>query len=422
MTGPITNANPGAMNADVSVSHSALARDLARRMEEHLFNHILPFWCGPALDREHGGWMAWLSNDLKPDRTQPKGLILNTRILWTFAAVHSARQDGLYHDMAERALEWVMNRFWDSRHGGAFWRLDESGGVVDDSKQVYGQAFCIYALAEYHLAFHSPPALSRARELFELLERHAHDPRHGGYFEARRRDWSSAGAAHVGGGELNAQKSMNTNLHVLEALTTLYRTWKEPRLATRLRELIRVFREQILDARTRHFHHYFAADWKVLSDNYTFGHDIEGSWLLCEAAEVLDDKPLLREVNAVALRMANVALNEGVSSDGGLCYEGKAGEIVNAAKEWWPQAEAVVGFINAWQLSREPKYLDAARRVWDFIERRVVDRIHGDWFWRINPDGQPDLSRPKISEWKGPYHSGRACLETMRRIETLSKP
>jgi mannobiose 2-epimerase len=405
------------MNADPPPPAASAAADLARRAEEHLFGHILPFWSGPALDAEQGGWMAWLTNDLKPDRAKPKGLILNTRLLWTFAAAYRARPEFRFHDLAERARQWVMERFWDAGHGGAFWQLDDAGRVVDDSKQVYGQAFYIYALAEYHLAFHSPSALARAVELFELLERHTHDPKHGGYFEARPRDWShSPAAVQVGGAELGAGKSMNTTLHVLEAFTTLYRAWPNPRLAARLRELIRIFRERILDRCTWHFHHYFAADWKALSDNYTFGHDIEGSWLLCEAAEALGDPILLDEVGKTALPMARAVLQEGLAADGGLAYEGKAGRIVDAATEWWPQAEAVVGFVNAWQISREPQFLEAARRVWDFIERYIVDRTHGDWFWRVTPDRHPDPKLPKVSEWKCPYHSARACLETMRRL------
>jgi len=397
--------------------NSPVANDLAARVREHLFGHILPFWCGPALDHQQGGWMGWLSNDLKPDRSQPKGLILNTRILWTFSAAHGAQPESLFHEMAERALDWVMNRFWDGQHGGAFWRLDDTGRVMDDSKKIYGQAFYIYALAEYYLAFNHPRALNRARELFELLERHAHGAKHGGYFEAYHRDWSAAGVeAGVGGAELNAKKSMNTSLHVLEAFTNLYRAWKEPRLAGRLQELIRVFEEHILDPRTQHFHHYFDETWKVLSDSYTFGHDIEGSWLLCEAAEVLDDAALLRRIKKRALAMARVTLKEGLAADGGLCYEGKAGKLVDGGKEWWPQAEAVVGFVNAYQISREKKFLEAARRVWDFIERKIVDRERGDWFWRINEDGRPDARRPKVSEWKGPYHASRACLETFKRL------
>ena len=394
--------------------------DLSSSIHHQLYDHILPFWCGPALDNEQGGWMSWLSSDLKPDRTQPKGLILNSRILWAFSAVHRAKPDALYRQMADRALDVVMNRFWDSQHGGAFWYLDGDGRVLDDSKKIYGQAFYIYALAECYQAFGAQATLARAQELFELIERHAHDPQHGGYIEVCQRDWSEAVGARLSEKDMNEKKSMNNHLHVLEAYTNLYRAWQEPRVAERLRELIQLFEQRILNARTQHFNHFFDEQWRVRSDTYTFGHDIEGTWLLCEAAEVLGDATLLKRVQTVALRMAEVVLKEGVESDGGLCYEGKGGKIIDRGKECWPQAEAMIGFLNAFQLSGDAKYFAAARRNWDFIEQHLVDRVYGDWFWRIAPDGRVDATLPKVSEWKGPYHATRACLETLHRLRTIS--
>jgi mannobiose 2-epimerase len=396
-------------------------KNFSQRASDQLFGHILPFWCGPALDHEQGGWMGWLSNDLKPDRTQPKGLIVNSRILWAFSAAHRARPEKLFQQMADRALDFVMNRFWDAQHGGAFWRLDDTGHVLDDSKKIYGQAFYIYALAEYHRAFGGKAALERAIQLFELIERHAHDSKHSGYLEVRRRDWSEADAnARLSDKDMNEKKSMNNHLHVLEAYTNLYRAWPEPRVAERLRELIQLFEQRILDARTQHLHHFFDETWRVRSDTYTFGHDIEGTWLLCEAAEVLGDAALLKRVQAVALRMAQVALREGVGADGALGYEGKSGKVIDPGREGWPQAEAVIGFLNAFQLSHDAKFLEAARHTWGFIERHLVDRVHGEWFWRITPEGRVDPTLPKVSEWKGPYHGSRMCLETLRRLRAIS--
>lgn len=440
----------------------ALLDDFRRQVHDQLFGHILPFWCGPALDHEQGGWMAWLSNDLTPDRSQPKGLIVNARILWAFSAVHRVQPEPLFRQVAERAFDVVMNHFWDTQHGGAFWRLDGDGRVLDDSKKTYGQAFYIYALAEYCQAFGvvgqsapaaivsagAPPAdlavggeaaqtapgeapaatkageahcpttqaLARAIELFDLIERHTHDPAHGGYFEVRRRDWSEAANSQLSEKDMDTAKSMNNHLHVLEAYTNLYRVWPDSRVALRLRELIALFEHHILDPHTHHFHHFFGEAWQVRSDTYTFGHDIEGSWLLCEAAEVLDDPALLQRLQALALRMSEAVLAEAVDRDGGLFYEGEAGRIVDAGKECWPQAEAVVGFLNAWEISSDAKFFQAARRVWDFIEQHLADRVHGEWFWRINPNGRPDPKLPKVSEWKGPYHGTRACLETLRRL------
>jgi mannobiose 2-epimerase len=393
---------------------------LAQRIRDHLFDHILPFWCGPALDQEQGGWLAWLSNDLKADRSQPKGLIVNSRILWAFSAAHRARPEPLYRKMAERAYEVVYHRFWDTQHGGAFWRLDGAGRVLDDSKKCYGQAFYIYALAEYHRAFGAPAAFQRAMELFHLLERHAHDPKHGGYWEVLQRDWSEAAGARLSDKDMAEKKSMNNHLHVLEAYTNLRRVWEDARLEQRLRELLSLFEERILDPRTFHLQHFFDETWRVRSDTYTFGHDIEGSWLLCEAAEVLKDPTLLGRFQTLAMRMAETALREGIDTDGAMRYEGKAGGIVDGGKECWPQAEALVGFINACQISSDRRYLEAAGRVWEFIDQRLADRRYGEWFWRIAPGGQLDPSLPKVSEWKGPYHGTRACLEAMCRLARLA--
>jgi len=395
-------------------------KEFSRKAAAQLYGHILPFWCGPALDPDQGGWMAWLSNDLKPDRSQPKGLILNSRILWTFSAVHRASPQPLFRQMAGRALDGLLHGFWDPQHGGAFWRLDGGGRVLDDSKKTYGQAFCIYALAEHYRAFGEAEALDRAKNIFDLLERHARDARGGGYWEVRRRDWSEAGPeARLSDKDMSEKKSMNNHLHVLEAFTSLSRVWDDPRVFQRLRELISLFEERIVDVRAGHFHHFFDEHWNVRSDTCTFGHDIEGSWLLCEAAEALADPPLLRRIESAALRLAETALREGVGPGGGLFYEGKSGKVIDAGREWWPQAEAAVGFLNAWQISRDARYYSAARRAWDYIEEHLVDRVHGEWFWRIGPDGRVDPTAPKVSEWKGPYHGSRACLEIMRRLQQV---
>ncbi len=389
----------------------------AQRISEHLFGQYLPFWCGPALDQQHGGWMAWLSNNLQPDHSQPKGLIVNARILWAFSAAHQVRPEPVFFEMAERAFEFVTEKFWDAKHGGAFWQLNAQGRVKDDSKKTYGQAFYIYALVEFHRAFGSHAAFERAQTLFELVERHAHDTEFGGYFEVLNRDWSPAAAdARLSEKDMSEKKSMNNQLHVLEAYTNLYRSWREPRVAVRLRELTELFLTRILDGHTHHLHHFFNERWEVRSDTYTFGHDIEASWLLCEAAEELGDAALLARVRTVAVQMAEVAFNEGLGADGGLCYEGRAGKIIDNGCECWPQAEAMVGFLNAYHILGNPDFLAAALQAWKYINDHLIDRAHGEWFWRINPGGLPDAKLPKVSEWKGPYHATRACLETMRRL------
>ena len=164
---------------------------------------------------------------------------------------------------------------------------------------------------------------------------------------------------------------------MLEAYTNLYRVWPEPRVAERMRELIEIFLMRILDARTKHLHHFFDQQWNVRSDTYTFGHDIEAGWLLCEAAAELGDATLLARVRTAALSMAEAVFNEGFSPDGGLAYEGRAGQIIDAGRECWPQAEALVGFLNAFELSGDEPFYVAVERTWKYIGERLIDRERG---------------------------------------------
>jgi mannobiose 2-epimerase len=291
--------------------------------------------------------------------------------------------------------------------------------VRDDKKKIYGEAFCLYALAEYYRVFGDPRALEQAARLFELIEARAHDDRYGGYFEVLSRDWQPCADMRLSDKDMNEKKSMNNHLHVLEAYTGLLRAAPQPRPAARLRELIDLFRRHILNTEQTHFQHFFDEAWTPRSGSYTFGHDIEGSWLLCEAAEVLGDERLLAEVRELAVKMARSVLAEGLDKDGGLCYEGRDGRIINPNREWWPQAEAVVGFYNAWQLTGDEAFREAAARCWQFIADKVVDHECGEWFWCIRPDGTPDPDQPKVSPWKGPYHNGRCCLEIVKRIYDL---
>jgi mannobiose 2-epimerase len=388
--------------------------------EEELLGRILPFWIENAPDLRHGGFVGRRESDLWLVAGAPKGLILNARILWTFSAVHRVYPDERYRAIADRAFNALTRSFWDHEHGGAFWMVDAFGRPVDTKKKVYGQAFLVYALVEYALATGSAEPLERAEILWRLVDHKAHDPVHGGYFEAFERDWSPAEDVRLSDVDLNERKSMNNHLHILEALTALERARPSPSGRGRLQEVLKLFEERIVDPRSRHFRLFFDEAWNVRSDRVSFGHDIEGSWLLCEAEEVLQSHP--RRIAELAVAMAAAVLAEGVGPDGGLSYEADLSGIVDSDRHWWPQAEAAVGFLNAFELARDPRFLDASHRAFAYIQARIVDREHGEWHWRVSRDGVPDRSQPKISEWKCPYHNGRMCLELMRRIGRLAGP
>ena len=388
----------------------------------HEFRHnILDFWLQHGRDRTRGGLIGRIRNDLSIEKNAPKGLILSVRTLWTFAAAYRFDPRPEYLEMADDLYRYIQQYFQDQEHGGYFWMIDPSGQPVDTKKRVYGQAFTIYAFTEYAQAALNDEAFEAAKEIYRRIEGSCREPKHDGYMETFEQDWSLAEDLRLSEIDMDTPKSMNNHLHVLEAYTSLYRIWPDPEVRERLKKNIRLFLDHIIDQKTARFKLFFDEAWASQSDEVSYGHDIEGSWLLVEAAEVLGDDRLLKEVEDIALRMADAVLEKAVDRDGGLFYAGNtAGERIDTDKHWWPQAEAVVGFMNAYQISGGSAYLRAAKASWDFIITSIKDHEYGEWFWKVTRDGEPVHSEYKICEWKSPYHNGRACMESVRRLEQIA--
>ncbi|MBE2212577.1 MAG: AGE family epimerase/isomerase [Opitutaceae bacterium] len=392
----------------------------ATRIEADLEKNILPFWMRHAVDRRRGGFVGALSDDLVVSPAPSRGALLSSRILWTYAAAHRRRPDPALLDMARHAYADLMETFADRDHGGFIWSVDDAGRPLERRKQVYGQAFAIYALTEYHRATGERAPLEAAIAVFRLLEQHARDRRHGGYFEAYAGDWSPIADMRLSAVDMNEPKSQNTHLHVMEAYSNLMRVWPDPVLREAQTALLEVMLTRIVDARTWHLGLFFSETWDLRSDRFSFGHDIEASWLLWEAAEVLGDPAMAARMRPAILRIAEVTLAEGLDADGAVFNEGGPAGLTSTDKEWWPQAEAVVGFLNAFQLTLDERFLAAALKCWDFIDAKLIDHRHGEWIRGVTRDGAVLPGHPKISFWKCPYHNGRACMEASVRLRALT--
>ena len=390
--------------------------------------NILPFWIN-MVDEQNGGFYGEADFYGKINKTADKGGILNSRILWTFSSAFRLFKDYSYLEYAAHAQGFLFEAFLDKEYGGLYWLVDHTGKPVNTRKQFYNLAFGIYALSEYYLACGDPSSLKLAMDLFDILEKHSLDSAAGGYIEACTREWNTIDDLRLSAKEINCPKSMNTNLHVLEAYTTLARASKDPRVCKSLENLVRITLDKIINKDSR-FELFFEMDWRSLSKEISYGHDIEGSWLLYEAAttvavsrclasvgdKVPGDESLISEVKNTAVAVAEACYVSAIDQEnGGLigsCSE--QGQMHNK-KEWWPQAEAVVGFYNAYELSGEKKYLDAAESIWEYIKTNFTDGEHGEWHNELNLDNTPDKSMLKAGFWKCPYHNARACFEIYKR-------
>ena len=388
--------------------------------ERELSGDILPFWSTRAVDRDQGGFFGAVADDGAPDPSAAKGGVLNARILWTFSAAFRRRPEPIYREMADRAFSYLLGHFWDAEHSGLYWEVDHRGRMLAGRKVTYGQAFGVYALAEYFRATGVREALERAMRLFDDIETHAFDPVNGGYWEARGRDWQPIDDIRLSDLDLNAPFSMNNHLHLLEAFTTLALVSEDPRPRARLRAVLELVLDRIYDARSGHLILFFDEHWRSMSGVISYGHDIEASWLICEAAGVLGDAALAARADSAAVRMADAVLAGGYDAElGGVYKELTPDGHLDTTKDWWPQAEAVVGYLNAYRLSGREEHLAAALKTWEFIDAFVIDHHHGEWYTRVTREGAAVAGLAKVDFWKCPYHDSRAMLETMERTQGL---
>lgn len=389
---------------------------LRNEMRSEFENNILPFWMNKMEDNEQGGFYGEITgnDELRPEAS--KGAILNARILWTFSAAYRLLKKPEYLKTATRAKRYLIDRFYDPEYGGIYWELDYKGNPLDTKKQIYAIGFAIYGLSEYARATSDAEALEYAQRLFEVIEQHSFDPVQNGYLEALTRDWQPIEDMRLSDKDENEKKTMNTHLHILEPYTNLYRIWKDERLERQLRNLIEVFITRILDPQTGHLNLFFEEDWTNKYRIYSYGHDIEASWLIHEAALVLGDETVLKRIEPLIVRIAQAA-NEGLNPDGSMIYE----HFIDRQKtdrelHWWVQAEKVVGHINLYQHFGDTEALDTAARCWEFIKTKLIDHEQGEWHWSLLPDGTVNRRDDKAGFWKCPYHNGRMCMEVIERF------
>ncbi len=386
-----------------------LRHKIKKELNEELFN-ILNYWSDNTIDPKNGGFYGRINHQNKVVAEAPKGIILNTRILWSFSAAGNYTNKGKFRFECDRAFDYLNNCFLDKTYGGVYWELDHTGHVINHRKQIYAQAFAVYACSEYFLYSQRAESRDLAIKFFELIENHSKDLKNGGYFEAFSENWGKLEDMRLSPKDMNASKTMNTHLHILEAYTSLSRCFESLELKLALKSLIELFLNTFLN-KNNHYDLFFNDDWRLLSDTVSFGHDIETSWLLIEAAKQVGDKELLKTCQQSAIKVANTFIAEGIDPMNAVINEKNLlTDIVDTDRHWWPQVEAMIGLSYVYNLNNNAQLLEKVNDIWEFTKQYLIDRVHGEWYFRVDNQGKVYEQEDKVSMWKAPYHSCRACI------------
>ncbi len=391
-------------------------KELRDEIKSELTGHIIPFW-DRLRDDEYGGFTGIMDSDLNIDKKGEKGVILHSRILWFYSNAYMELKEPKLLDNARHAYEFLTEHCVDKEYGGVYWSMNYDGTVKDDMKHTYCQAFFIYALSSFYRASGDKNALKLAYEVMDLVERNSTDDV--AYLEKKSRDWKRELLNdELSENGLMADKTMNTTLHLMEAYTELYLADKSPRVLERLKFQLELTYEKIFDKENNKLLVFFDKNFDVIGNVHSYGHDIEATWLIDRACDVIGDEELSEKFadmdRRIVRNIADIAYDK---ETGSLLNENDSGKV-NTWRIWWVQAETVVGFLNAYGRGYgDEEYLDIAKSVWAYIKDKIIDkREGGEWFSQVDENGNYAKFKPTVDPWKCPYHNGRMCLEVMRRI------
>ena len=417
---------------------------MKQEMQDVVKNNILRFWLDNMVDREHGGFYGRIDGSEVLHPEAEKGAILNARILWSFSAAYRILGNPEYLEAATRAKDYIIDHFLDKEYGGVYWSVDYLGNPLDTKKQFYAIGFAIYGMSEYARSTGDREALECALQLFDSIEEHAFDSKYNGYIEACTRECGEIADMRLSELDANYPKSQNTHLHIIEPYANLYRCLKEFQASTScdyvpvigsvlpieiavpqetflrvegaLRNIIDIFTDRILNPETHHLDLFFEMDWTRGAGHLeSYGHDIECSWLMHEAALVLGDTDVLAKVEPIVREVAR-ASEKGLRPDGSMIHEANLDTgHVDDDLHWWVQAENVVGWYNLYQHFGDEQALERAFQGWNYIKTQIIDWDNGEWHWSRHPDGSLNTFDDKAGFWKCPYHNSRMCLEIIER-------
>jgi len=414
-------------------------KNYLKEAKDHLENELLPFWTSRMIDHKNGGYFTHFDEFGKDSGEDEKSLIAQSRSVYTLSSAHRAGYgEGELAKLAAHGVDFMIQKMWDQRDGGFFWMMDRAGNVKMDQKVLYGHSFAIYCLSEYTLATGDPRGREYAELTFDLIQKYCTDSFFGGYFEMFDRDWTLAGPGSKGGD----RKTLDVHMHLMEAFTTLYECTQKEIHQRKLLEDIEILLQRMMHPEYKTGIPQFTADWRIApqikfdivwgwdryteegekdnaSDNTCYGHNAEFAWLLKHAINVIGNDQ--NEYLSLFTSIYNHTIDNGLDTEyGGIFVEGPhSGGVYDREKEFWQQAEVMIGLLDACLLFGDEKYWLAYKNVHSFVFSKVINRDVGEWYPLLTREGEP-IWRHMGHSWKINYHSVRAMVQSVKRMEMLA--
>lgn len=408
-----------------------------KQILNHMVNEWLPFWESRGCDKEFGGFLTSYDRQGNPTGDGMKYIVSQARMIWGHSALYDyfpERKELL--ETAKQGVDFVIKHFWDSEFGGWIWTTDRKGNPINRCKVVYGASFMIYALSQYGLSSGDNRGQEYAIRTFDLLQKYAADAANGGYYENLEADWSISEDGYAAGD----RKSLDIHMHLMEAFTTLYKLTCQEIHHRRLNEVINVILNYMVNMKSgcgwnqfdlafhpipaiaiRHTWNDDRGGSRQFLDSQqttSYGHNMELSWLLNRAAQVLGDVP--DRFHKITRLLCEHTLKYGIDyENGGIYRDGlHEGPAVVLDKEWWQNCEVLVGFLDAFQITGNERCWEAFENCWEFANDRMINHAVGEWMQLLSRTGDViigDMGNP----WEVIYHTGRTLLECLGRLDTL---
>ena len=409
-----------------------------KEAENHLVKELLPFWTTRIIDNKNGGYITHFDKDGNDTGDDEKSLIAQSRSVYTLSSAHRAGYgSGEFAEMAKWGIDFMLEKMWDKEYGGFFWMMDRAGNVKVDKKILYGHSFAIYGLSEYTLATGDSRGIEYAEKTFDLIQKNCTDTYFGGYFEMFDRNWTLAGPGSQGGD----RKTLDVHMHLMEAFTTLFECSKKEVHRRKLLEDIEILLNRMMHPEYKTGIPQFTADWQIApqikfdviwgwdryseegeknnpTDNTCYGHNAEFGWLFIHALKILGAST--DDYLDLFTKIFDHTINNGIDKKhGGVFVEGPhSGGVYDMEKEFWQQAEVLIGTLDAYLLFGKEKYWDAYKNVHRFVFDKVINRNAGEWYPLLTREGEPIWTHMGHS-WKVNYHTVRAMIQSIKRLRKI---